>query len=561
MNTLFERNVRALAAHQPHAATRVQTVERSDRLRRITTRDGHAGLVVVERPSGEKQLHSHYAPYRDAQRIIASSVADAPGTVIVLGVGGGFVTRELLSGENTLSIVAVERSWEVMRTILEWIDLHRELATGRLWFAVTPDELRSVLRGVHIPVLDDTIHVVPLTAWTERPENRPHFRSCAETVKNFLREERADTETIRRFGGRWLVHTVHNSRHMSDTNRYLKTFHRLRSTVRKRRVIVAAAGPSLIPFLVANRSSARRSASKTPVPIIAVDTAYPAFREYGIEPSAVVSLDPQSWGALHVRGGFSEQTILVADAGVGPQVACASVRGSLLWFVGTHPLHQLLFAAHAPVLMLPSAPESVTEAAVLLAGTLAASQIILVGADGGYPRAVTYAAGTYHYAFATRSASRLNPSSNFFSQHVYPHTQSAESSSGDRSHPFFSTAAMENRRCRIDAARNAGKTLSFPPELRRDTFRPARFWESHLNELQRIIERLAAFGAEKRIPADRLLKMLGPHGVAHLPAIAHLQSRTPHSSTEENRTAQILELLDEIRGFLLRENNRYSKLR
>ena len=541
MSLVIERNLRYLESIQPAAARLLRRASPSGSLLPVTTRDGHPGFRTAR-----KTIHSLYAPYRDAARTAGRTVGSDTATVVVFGLGGGFLAQTLIRDYPGVVVIVVERSWNILRTILERVDLSKEIARGRLRLTVTPDELLQTLRDVHVSPVRPEITTTSLDPWVEHEENLAHFTACRTMYDRFRRETDEEARTIRRFGRRWLVHTLHNTRHMRVAADGTSAFRRLHAIIQKKRVVIAAAGPSLDRFL-AVQADALRSGLYT---IIAVDTALPALLQRGITPLAVVVLDPQCWSILHIRETLPENVFLLLDAGVTPGIANRTREDSILWFVGLHPLHRLLFSRGAPVCGLPLATVSVTEAAIALTRGLGADRIELVGADGGFPHGTTYGAGTYHYGLATRRAHRLTPQSTFFADQVYPNT-----SATDRNGLFFSSATLDERFGRLLATLRHPVNLAFPATPAAVRFDPDRFWKHHLMELDRSIERLTSAEIDHDPAMPQLMALLGPHGVAHLPAASSLQESGYTGTGPLYR--QIAVALKKIRGFILEENDRY----
>ncbi|SIQ78387.1 Protein of unknown function DUF115 [Alkalispirochaeta americana] len=573
MTTLL-RNIAALETVSPELATQLLQESPSDELATLTTRDGHRSFRLTDSDGG-KALHSRYAPMREAEKIADSlntrAGNSAPATLILLGLGGGFLAHAGIQRLSGTTILVVERSPQVLRRILQEVDLSREILTGRLFFALDPAEAATTLEMIHVPAIRDGLQTIPLQAWTDHPRNRDHFRACLAAIQKKLQALAQDTLTIGTFSRRWLSHTLHNSyRFHSSSRGTSSSWERLRRSTAGEQLVVLAAGPSLEPWLDTLTSLPRTK-------LLATDTALPALLQRGIIPAGVVLLDPQTWSLLHLRQTLPEETWLLADAGAAPAAACRTTGDHLVWYCGNHPLHHLLLRAGASVTPLPYPPESVTEAAVLLARLLGASRVEVAGSDGGFPRGKTYCRGTYHYHLAHRSSRRLLPEEHFFAHRVYP---AATPSPRSRDHtprdrPFFSTPAMASRTGRIARARNisrdlplASPALPSPPE----EFSAHRFWKLHLRELATVIERLQALGREATIPAPVLLEALGHHGRAHLPLLLRRQRPLPeehHLRPDSFPTldhpalsrSSIVEELEKIRGFILEESNRYSLMR
>lgn len=548
MNPVLTANLRALKTTRPAVAAAIASAEPSRILRPVTTRDGLRGLSMVideaetdaeqrggtgeKRSSVERALHSRYDPRREATRVAASALPHPVETVVIFGIEAGFLARHVVEHYRSATVIVVERSWGVIRTALEWIDLSSELGGGRLHLAITAADLVQLLDEVHLPLLGDRAATITVPPWVEARGNRQHFRACARALEEKIRIEQADAGTIRRFGRRWLAHTLLNTRRMNNTRDHTRSHtpavERLEAVVRGRPVTVLAAGPGL------DRHLERTIDGGTVDTIFAVDTALPALIQRGIAPAAVVTLDPQSWSTLHFRKTLPRGTILLSDVGAPPQVIRDIPPEQLVWYFGRHPLHQLLYLAGAPLFKLPAPVESVTEAAVVIARGLGAASVKVHGADGGFPRGKTYARGTYHYTLALRAATRIAPVEHFFAYRTYPGTNQYENSDG----PFFSTPDMSTRARSLENLVESSEAPALGYPRKDDFFDSNRFWSDHLEQLQVLLEKLATRRAaippqDPALSTNELMKILGPHGIAHLPVIARFGHEN-RSQTDED---------------------------
>jgi hypothetical protein len=551
VNQVLTANLDALKIVRPSAATAIAEAIPTRLLRPIETRDGLRGLSMVA-GGVEKALHSRYDPKREAARIVATTVPNPVETVVIFGLEAGFTVRQVLERYQSSTVVVVERSWETIRVILEWIDLSRELTEGRLHLVTSAEDLVRILDEVHLPLLGGRTAAITVTPWVELPENRNHFRLCARALEKKIHDEDGDAATIRRFARRWLVHTVRNTRWMSDPHGSSSATKRLEAVVHDRTVTVFAAGPGLDRYLD------QVAAGETVGTVFAVDTALPALLNRGIVPTAVVTLDPQCWTTMHFRRDLPRGTVLLGDAGVPSQIVRDVPPEQLIWYVGRHPLHQLLYRSGAPLFMLPTPVESVTEAAVVLARGMGAASVEVRGADGGHPRGKTYARDTYHYSLATRKAARLSPAEHFFAHGTYPAATQHVGENG----PFFSNPEMRRRTRRIDdlIASRETRPLQQPRDDR--SFDPDRFWSDHLEQLHAISRRLAIRRSETnthgRPPHTKeLMELLGAHGIAHLPVIARTGRENTPQLRPDDPADRINTVLETIRGFISSENRRY----
>ncbi len=499
------------------------------------TRRGEATIAARGDDGAIRQLHSLYDPWREARRECATLPGWCPA-VVVFGLGGAFIPRHILSEHPEATVVVADRDRLVLAYITEHIDLSAELRSRRLVLVTSPQELTTALSEASLFTCSTEIPLFELRPWTEEPLHLNCFHEFRRTLQIFQNEREGELTTMKRFGVRWLVNTLRNSdRFVGGATRQhlVQLFNGTTFTL-------LGAGP-------AAEQNRERGA-----PVVATDTILPLLEQQKIVPRVVASLDPQCWSALHFRRGVPERSLLALDPATPAGVSSHGSHRSVIWVGSYHPLHQLLYTWGAPFYMLPQPARSVGEMAVLLVRSFG-GKAELLGMDGTAPGGKTYARGTWHYSLARRRSSRTTPEEQFFASQVYPHMQPI-SSVGSAAPPGleFSTTALLQRRDHL-------RRLNHAPELEQAIlvplarrFDPERFWQEHLGELDRVLARLQNIDVTC-IPAHALRELLGPHGIAHLPAWHGLsRRRAPADCISFLYTA-----LERVRAFVFSSLRRY----
>nr|MDA3949639.1 hypothetical protein [Spirochaeta sp.] len=289
------------------------------------------------------------------------------------------------------------------------------------------------------------------------------------------------------------------------------------------------------------------------LPEIAVDTALPAIAAHGRPVLAVMSLDPQGWSPLHFRRTPVPAQYLCGDMGISPRVTATAPP--LIPVSSDHPLHQLL-RSHGFSMLPAAGSTNVTEAAATVLRSAGSSSVDVVGADFGYPRAKTYARGTYHYALAFQQARRLSPEESFFAGQVYPHTQMDTA----ESHPFFRRPGMAiAERSLRSVVRNTAPASEpvNPGPGGTGSPNPTRFWEAHIEELSAVSSRIERLGP---LSTPEILVHLGTHGRSHLPVLPALELlANRHGESDTDPMERISSGLTDVRAFIFSHLCRYSK--
>lgn len=503
-------NLTALRRVDPALASAIERSAPSPRLALGAARNG-SPTVTVSGSGGPVLLHSSVSPQREAER--RARAIGPVATVVLLGLGAGHLARSLLSDRPALSLIVVERDAAALRTLLSLVDLSEAVSAGRVRIAIDPDAVAEALVRVHQPVIAGGLEVERLVPWTDLPQNRDHFVACRRTVVETAAGLEADLAAYRRFGLRWLAHTLANLELLQSgpARRTRAVLGELRRRARAG-ITVLAAGPSLDAW-VAGGAGAGTTLT------VAVDTAVRPLARRGVAVDVAVALDPQPWGTLHVAARPTV-SLLAADLGVPPAVVRDVRCDALLVTAGGHPLHQLLLARGAPLVQLPSAI-GVTEQATRVARALASGEVITVGADHAAWGLCDYARGTYQERYRLARASRTAPIETQAAARVYPRMDMPELRDA-RLQPILSDDSYRAAARRLAALQAADSTDLFarlPDNAGR--FDHRRFLHAHRDALATV--RLAT----GNVATPVVLEKLGPDGLAHLPAVAALMRRHP----------------------------------
>ena len=493
----------------------------SSSVRLDRARSGEISAAVTRPEGGTLRLHSRYDPRREAERRLAELPAAA--TLVVYGLGAAWLPRLILEQRPRASVLVFEPEAAAVNEVLASPlaeDLRPALSTGRLRIVCEPRALGRAVEETHQPALATGLAAYLLPGRFS-PSAEPLLREAQQIVSAALGSAMADTATMQRSALSWFTHALETS--LNGRAAALRAGSRRLAeliSTRAHTAVVVGAGPSL---------DARPDAEIHPpgAVTVAVDTAVPALQARGIVPELVVSLDSQGWSALHLRHRLPPSVLVVAD--LGASWAVTREAESVLTIVGGHPLHRLLLGSGFPAALLHAPTGNVTMAALMVARRLA-PVVSVLGADGGYPGAATYARGTYHHRWAAGRASRRNPVEQQFAARVYPLTGVPRDDGTGR--PLFTSAAMESTGRRLRAA--AGEqppdapALDLPDESHgADDFDACAFWTGHRQELVALRHRIPTAPCS----TPELLARLGPHGMAHLPlAAAAAAGRLPAAS-------------------------------
>lgn len=380
----FERNILAMGLGKKGLADALASAGRSSAVSFPASETGEPVPAYADGAGRVRPLHSLRDPEREAERLAAQYAKG--GFFLLLGLGGGYLARALLARQDCRGLMIVERGLGELKALFEEIDYAEVLADGRTQLAVDlgPGEIAAAITEAYLPSLAGDFAMAALRQRVELDQD--YFSRAGEAARRALERVGQDFSVQAHFGKRWFSNIVRNLLCEGEGAPSLPPC---------RRAIVAAAGPSLEAQLPAIER-ARKDAF-----LIASDTSLPFFLAEGVEPDAVVSIDCQQISYHHFMAGYPRAVPLVLDLASPPLLASFSDR---VHFASSgHPLCRYLSSRWRPLPFIDTSGGNVTHAAVSLADSLGAREVLLFGADFSYPRGACYARGTYlHRHFESR---------------------------------------------------------------------------------------------------------------------------------------------------------------
>jgi hypothetical protein len=395
--TLFERNLLALALYNPLLAQELSRPEENHSSLEVSFLRAKTGQLVPALGEGGASLplHSTFNPEREGERFKELYAAD--GFLLFLGIGAGFHILPFLSLPQVSSILIIDQSLELLRRVLEEIDLHHIFLDPRVKILIdkTKEEIEEYLLDNYIPALLGDLKSIPL--WPRFNSAREYFNEVLKAVEDTINEIADDYTVQAKFGKKWFINTLSNLGTAEHTN----------TTIRpQKKAIVTGAGPSLelcIPDIKKRRKDHF---------LIASDTSLPCLLAHDIEPDCVISIDCQQISYHHFMCGYPRHVPLLLDLASPPTLTRLSDK--LLFFSSGHPFSQFVNSNWRSFPFIDTSGGNVSHAAVSLASRLGAREIALFGIDFSYPEGKTYAKGTYLYHFFQARETRLESSESLF---------------------------------------------------------------------------------------------------------------------------------------------------
>jgi hypothetical protein len=309
--------------------------------------------------AGEAWLHSRFDPSREADRFAAASLGDGrPPAVVLLGPCLGYLGEAVRRILPRATLVSVQhspffRGREVFEADFSWY----------------PDSDRSLDEFLDSALDEDAVSGLAVLSWPPAEMAFPEeSRAAAGALRASLDRLASSSATVKVFGKRWIANACRS---------YLLAETALSMESTDAPVVVAAAGPSLVPSLHAI-APVRGS-----IILIAVSSALAACRAAGLDPDIVVSTDGGNWSRLHLYPLAARSAPIASPLIALPSASLSGRAPFLLIDQGGFAESRLLPTIGAPDLSIIRVPPhgTVSGTAILVASRLGSGPVIAAGLD------------------------------------------------------------------------------------------------------------------------------------------------------------------------------------
>ncbi|HEQ72602.1 MAG TPA: DUF115 domain-containing protein [Spirochaetia bacterium] len=395
--SLFERNLLALSMYNSGLARELSAEHGTTSGCRVVFQRAKTGSLIpaLGEDSSALPLHSTFNPEREGERF--KELYTGNGFLLFLGMGAGYHIAPFLAQPEVSSILIIEESLPLFRTILEHIDCHHIFLDPRVKVLVDKSsrEIEEYLLATYIPALLGDLKSIPL--WPRFNASREYFKGVLKTVEETINQIADDYSVQAAFGKKWFANTLSNLPTAEFTSTTLSP---------RKKVMVTGAGPSLEDSIKEVKKLRKEYF------LIASDTSLPCLMAHDCPPDCVISIDCQQVSYHHFLAGYPRGIPLLLDLASPPVLTRLSDK--LLFFSSGHPFSQFVNRNWRRFPFIDTSGGNVSHAAVSLAVNLGAREIALFGVDFSYPEGKTYARGTYLYRHFQSRETRFMPAETRF---------------------------------------------------------------------------------------------------------------------------------------------------
>ncbi|MFP4383568.1 MAG: motility associated factor glycosyltransferase family protein [Spirochaetia bacterium] len=365
---------------------------------------------IVRSPSGcitarygGKWLHSPRDPVRETARIAESAIDGTEGCFVVLGFGLGYMCEYLAEHFPDSRIIAAEADPGFFLKAAESRDMTRLFSSPRLKLLLgsDPSELTRLLKDSQ----HDIIRELPLRGMTA--VHSEYYRQVHNILLRFISRMEVNRNTLKKFGRLWVRNLISNLPLLScyrGVNELSGMFKGIPS-------LMIAAGPTLDNILPLLPELRKR------LFITAVDTALGPCLKAGVEPDAVVVVDPQYWNTRHLDNLSLENAFLISESSTHPKVFRLGGKekffGSSLFPLGRWIEQRLGKFGEL------GAGGSVATSAWDFCKNIGTSPIFCAGMDLGFPDNRTHVKGSFFEERVHASSFRLIPAEQGTFRYLY----------------------------------------------------------------------------------------------------------------------------------------------
>ena len=337
------------------------------------------------------RIHSAFSPEDEAAKSTASFSTAGKNIIIIAGAGLGYHVRALKDKFPQTSILVIEHDTEVLNILKNYFPATYDAAR-----IVKPDDDLSFLFES-----EDFSSFRGFAHYIHRPSyqiNKEYYDRTITEINKYATSKMSDLLTRFEFEERWVENIISNSGYLSSSGSVSSFFGKFSGYPG----IIVSAGPSLRKNLSVIKSLENKAL------IVAVDTAFPVLRNYGINPHFVMTLDAQKHSVKHFLGTDSGEALLIADI-----VSCPDVlhhyRGGIIlsttskFYTDSNGASRKESTPFASVIEkycgsigdIQSGGSVATSAFDFLLNA-GCSQIILFGQDLAYTGREIHSSGTHH---------------------------------------------------------------------------------------------------------------------------------------------------------------------
>ncbi len=377
---MFEKNLEAIKQKNPGLAEKLEKIDVGS-ITGITVAEAENKDLII----GYKgiALHSTVDPIREARALWNKAIQTdlkKNDVQIVFGLGLGYLFKRAYLSANS-KIFLVEPIIDILRFVLQNVDLAAELADERVYITDNVKDVADKLREEHLQ--GDRAEFLFLPAYGSLA-NGPLTELTTKVVK-IIEEKSADINTILKFALHWTGNLILNLPYLFDC----LPVGFLKEKFENKTALLISAGPGLAENIEKIRQN------KDKFVTIAAGRAFKVLVQNGLIPDFVTFADAGAVKKQQIAGmeEYLEKTNVIVTSRTDHDVIKMNSKTKILYFPETDPFSELFkkFSDIDPGIY-PSA-SSVSIINYFIAKLLGFKTIAFAGLDLAFPDNKIYATG------------------------------------------------------------------------------------------------------------------------------------------------------------------------
>lgn len=397
-NLLLKKNLSALKKLDSTLYEQIEPLKGSTNYEVTSSKSGLPSLIRIDSQGNKRQIHSNYDPRSEATRYLKAVKASESMNCIVLGFGLGYQAIELIRNASSLDKFYIfENDPELFALAIREIDLTEVLEHPgvQLFINVKPTMIGPLLDAEQVNFTLNQYCVVRQVAIIEGALE--YYGVLLDEITKYFKESEINFKTQS-------THSkIYNKNIFSNFDALLESpgIKSLKDSLCNVPAIICSAGPSLDKNIHLLKSARKRFF------LIAVATALKPLRYHGIQPDAVISIDPDELTINSFELNEVADFWFVYNPAV-PGILPKTFYKRRLIFDSEVYLAKW-FKKYTEEKGSLGKISSVAHSAVMFSQYLGCSHIILVGQDLSFCKQRQHCLHSFYHEKNMDKVSRLNP--------------------------------------------------------------------------------------------------------------------------------------------------------
>jgi len=373
-----------------------------------SAKDGNQS-IIVEYKGKSIPLHSKINPLKEGETSGYSFDPEKFDLLIVLGCGLGYSLLKLKESVSRFrQVVVIDILYRIENEISKnpHTSFLSETENIRFFSGMELPEIENALssavdfhqfRGIQVVEHLQSLRIFP-----------EYYDQVRSIIKKTIDKKAGDKATIKAFGNLFLRNALNNIKSL----KYCMPLSSIEGRFSGRKAIIVSSAPSV------EESIDKLKSCKDELYVIAVDSALPVLRCYGIQPDFVISIDPQGRIGEHFLGHQRSAAIHIFSIVSPPELV--RKYGGFISF-NSHPVSQVIEGMYPGACSsIDSSTGSVAGDAFMFALTAGFEFIAMTGFDFSFSGNIIYARETsYQKRYTQYFNNRFKTAETFNAAYIF----------------------------------------------------------------------------------------------------------------------------------------------